>query len=104
MKEAIFQPFWFVFFSFIRMQRSKKTQLYSGKIQTKTNQINIRLVRALVWQVNTESSKRHSGLKHFTVSWFYGLFLEISNDDLNKGKIKLKKSQRLCDKKLNLRV
>ena len=51
-----------------------------------------------------KSIKRHSGLKHFTVSWFYSLFLEISNDDLSKGKIKFKKSQKLYGKKLNLRV
>ena len=46
----------------------------------------------------------HSGLQHFTIYCFYSLFFEISNDDLNKGKIKFKKSQTLDDKKLNLRV
>ena len=50
-----------------------------------------------------KSIKRHSGLKHFTVYWFYSLFLEISIDVLI-GKIKLGTSQTRYDKKLNLRV
>ena len=51
-----------------------------------------------------KSVKRHSGLKNFTIYLFYSLFLEISIDNLDKRKIKFKKSQTLYDKRLNLRV
>ena len=86
MKEAIFQPFWFVFFSFIRMKRGWVDSTVF-KFQTE-NQPNKQTTSTEL--LYSKSIKRHSGLKHFTVYWFYSLFLEISNDDL-KRKNKVKK-------------
>ena len=101
MKEAIFQPFWFVFFfSFIRMKRGWIDSTVF-KFQTE-NQPNKQTTSTEL--LYGKSIKRQSGLKHFTVYWFYSLFLEISIDDLIGNLVKLKTSQTRYDKKLNLGV
>ena len=99
-KEAIFQPFWFVFFLF-HPDAKKLNRLNCIQI---ANQNQPNKQTASTEPLYGKSVKRHSGLKNFTIYLFYSLFLEISIDDLNKRKIKFKKSQTLYDKRLNLRV
>ena len=97
-KEAIFQPFWFVFFLF-HPDAKKLNRLNCIQIsnQSQPNKHTTSKSSCMASQLNA--------IQDWSIlQWCFSLFLDISNDDL-KGKIKLKKTQTLYyDSSLNLRV